>query len=348
MAGGFSSSSRYRSGTRPPVRLGPPAAAAGHHHARRAEDPPREENLYDTGRGASSSSRTAGGRPGPPDPTGASTTWPSRRWGWSAHAWPQRAARAYPPRAAGAARSEPARWVSQELLTREEFVPATIVNVLAAARPSSRCTTGSATGKTTEKPWELELAEDDLWEERPMRDPAHAARPRLRGRGRRSDVRHRRLALVDGSQIYGSEPALSAALRTGEAASSASTRTSSFRDLDEKIDLTGVAGNFWLGLALLHTLFMLEHNAICDRSRPGEPGLGGRQALRHRAARQLGADGEDPHGRVDAGIIAHPTTVGMRANWSASSASGSGRFSKGEVLSGIPARRRTITACRTR
>ena len=70
----------------------------------------------------------------------------------------------------------------------------------------------------------------------------------------------------DGSQIYGSEPAFAAALREGEDGRLRLDQDGQLpRDLDAKVDLTGVAGNFWLGLALLHTLFTLEHNAICDR-----------------------------------------------------------------------------------
>ena len=37
------------------------------------------------------------------------------------------------------------------------------------------------------------------------------------------------------------------------------------RPADDPPELAGVTGNFWIGLALLHALFMLEHNAICDR-----------------------------------------------------------------------------------
>ena len=30
------------------------------------------------------------------------------------------------------------------------------------------------------------------------------------------------------------------------------------------VDLTGFSDNYWIGLSLLHTLFVKEHNAICD------------------------------------------------------------------------------------
>ena len=36
-------------------------------------------------------------------------------------------------------------------------------------------------------------------------------------------------------------------------------------DLEQHLDLGGVDANFWIGLGVLHTLFTLEHNAICER-----------------------------------------------------------------------------------
>ena len=37
------------------------------------------------------------------------------------------------------------------------------------------------------------------------------------------------------------------------------------------IDLTGFSDNYWIGLALLHTLFAKEHNAICDHLKGAYP-----------------------------------------------------------------------------
>ena len=72
------------------------------------------------------------------------------------------------------------------------------------------------------------------------------------------------------------------------------------------INLTGFTDNWWIGLAMLHTLFTLEHNYICDLLAHAASRLERRAALHEGAADQLRADGEDPHRRVDAGDPAAP------------------------------------------
>ena len=71
----------------------------------------------------------------------------------------------------------------------------------------------------------------------------------------------------DASQIYGSDPDFAADAPL--AASTGRLRLDEQglppADMEKPIDLSGAAGNFWIGLALLHSLFMREHNAICDR-----------------------------------------------------------------------------------
>ena len=112
--------------------------------------------------------------------------------------------------------------------------------------------------------------------------------------------------------------------------------------VEAHIDLAGVGGNFWVGLALLHTLFMREHNAICDRLHERHPELRRRAALPEGAPRQRGADGEDPHGRLDAGASSptrRPCSACARTG-GASQASRLdkkfGRLTSNEVISGIP------------
>ena len=142
----------------------------------------------------------------------------------------------------------------------------------------------------------------------------------------------------DGSQIYGSEPALTAALRERAGGRLRLDPDGQLpRDLDAKVDLTGVAGNFWLGLALLHTLFTREHNAIADRLAAEHPEWTDDQLFAK--ARLITAALMAKIHTVEwtPAIIAHPTTkYGMRANWYGILGKRLGKRSSNEVLGGIP------------
>ncbi len=107
----------------------------------------------------------------------------------------------------------------------------------------------------------------------------------------------------------GGTPRASTAARTSSATGCARSPTASSSLQDGRLPLdhqtgtaiTGFSENWWVGLGMLHTLFTLEHNAICDDAEEEAPGDERRRALRHRPAGQLRPDREDPHGRVDAG-----------------------------------------------
>lgn len=75
----------------------------------------------------------------------------------------------------------------------------------------------------------------------------------------------------DGSQIYGSDQATQDRLRShvdGKLRVASDGRL----PLDAKgIEETGFTRNWWLGLSMLHTLFVHEHNAICDELRTAYP-----------------------------------------------------------------------------
>ena len=77
--------------------------------------------------------------------------------------------------------------------------------------------------------------------------------------------------------------------------------------LDSKgVEDTGFKRNWWVGLSMLHTLFVREHNAICDHAARGLSGLGRQPPLQRGAADQRRRHGQDPLHRMDAGHSAQP------------------------------------------
>lgn len=75
----------------------------------------------------------------------------------------------------------------------------------------------------------------------------------------------------DGSQIYGSNQKTLNRLRSG-VDGKLRLNDDNTLPLDEKgIEETGMVRNWWIGLAMLHTMFTREHNAICDHLKKHYP-----------------------------------------------------------------------------
>ena len=234
------------------------------------------------------------------------------------------------------------RLVSRQLLTRDQFQPAKTLNLLAGAWIQFEVHDWFSHGKNDPgTPWKLSLEGDDPWPENPMQIPRARRDPSANGDGPPTfvtDDTH----WWDGSQIYGRDPAFADALRSRE---HGKLRIDEHglppRDLEAHVDLSGVAGNFWVGLALLHSLFMREHNAVCNHLHATHPELDDDQ-LYDKARLVVAALMAKIH-TVDwtPAIIAHPTTVfGLRANWWGIEGEKLdkrfGRLTKNEVLRGIP------------
>jgi len=236
------------------------------------------------------------------------------------------------------------RAVSMGLLTRETFLPATTLNVLAAAWLQFEVHDWFSHGKDeAENPWEVALAADDPWHERPMR----IARTRRDPTGDDDPATPPTYATADshwwdGSQIYGSDPAFANAVRAHEDGKLRLDDDGLLpRDLERVVDISGVAGNFWIGLGLLHTLFAREHNAICDRLRAEHPTWP--DGRLYDTARLVNAALMAKIHTVEwtPAVISHPTTrYAMHANWwglvGERLGRRIGRLGSGEVLSGIP------------
>ena len=236
------------------------------------------------------------------------------------------------------------RAISRRLLTRTKFIPATTLNVLAGAWLQFEVHDWFSHGKNDpENAWKIVLGEGDEWPEDPMviqrtrRDPTSdledATPPTYV-----TDDSH----WWDGSQIYGSTREFTDKLRAHEDGKLRIDSTGLLpKDLEEGLDLTGAQGNFWIGLGLLHTLFSLEHNSICERLRNAYPTWSD-QKLYDRA-RLINAALMAKIHTVEwtPGIIAHPTTkLAMNANWwglmGKRFRERFGRLGSSEILSGIP------------
>jgi hypothetical protein len=234
------------------------------------------------------------------------------------------------------------RLVSRELLTRDEFQPATTLNLLAGAWIQFEVHDWFSHGKNEpEEPWQVEVGDDDPWPEHPMTIPRTRRDPSADPTGPATfvtDDTH----WWDGSQIYGRDPAFADAVRTHEEGKLRIDETGlPPEDLEQHVDFTGAAGNFWVGLALLHSLFMREHNAICDHLQSAHPELDD-QDLYDKARLVTSALMAKIH-TVDwtPAIIAHPTTVlALRANWWGLEGErldkSVGRLTSNEVVRGIP------------
>ncbi|MEK6320648.1 MAG: peroxidase family protein [Acidobacteriota bacterium] len=161
------------------------------------------------------------------------------------------------------------RTVSVELMTRNEFQPATSLNLLAASWIQFEVHDWmSHGGNEKENPIEVPLSNHDPWPERPMR-----IRRTRRDPTRKPDstspiptFANTETHWWDGSQIYGTDLATQTKVRLG-VDGKLKLGGDNLLPVDPHtgIDISGVTGNWWVGLAMLHTLFTLEHNAICDR-----------------------------------------------------------------------------------
>jgi hypothetical protein len=233
------------------------------------------------------------------------------------------------------------RRVSLELLTRERFEPAPILNLLAAAWLQFEVHDWFSHGPSEmESPISVELDADDPWHEHPMlierTRPDPAPDP-----GRPQTWTTLDSHWWDASQLYGRVKSLADRRR---AFSGGRLRVDDGLlpdDLSDGLDLRDVYGNHWLGLELLETVFTLEHNSICDRLRSEHPTWDDERL--YQTARLVNAALLAKIHTVDwtPAILPHPATArAMHAQWWGLQGERLtrrfGRLTRSEVLSGIP------------
>lgn len=243
------------------------------------------------------------------------------------------------------------RTVSRMLLTRDEFIPVTSVNLLAAAWLQFMIHGFFTHGKNEKaNRWEIPLETDDPWPERPLTilrttaDPTQGADPAEKP----PTFINRTTHWWDASQIYGDDEACEARLRSGVEGTllmdpNDLLPVDPVEGLDNEygLNVTGVSGNWWIGLSLLHTLFTREHNAICDRLHAEYPSWSDDDLYDH--ARLINSALLAKIFMVEwtPVITGHPTAViAARAAWWGLAGEQIhkrfGRITKNAVISGIP------------
>ena len=244
----------------------------------------------------------------------------------------------------GAAGVPSPRRISNELLARKEFVPAGKLNVLAAAWVQFMVHDWFAhestplQGHSGAVEVEIPVEAHDEWRKAhaamrihptppdPTRPPCSAGMPptflntvthwwdasQMYGsdaetlRGIRDDAVHGKIKMVGA----GLDQRLPLDPRKG--------RDDKGRDKPyDRADLTGFNTNWWIGLSLLHTLFALEHNMICDRLHDSHPDWSDEDLFAYARLINAAVIAKIHTLEWTPAILDHPTVhVGMRTQWS--------------------------------
>jgi hypothetical protein len=239
------------------------------------------------------------------------------------------------------------RTVSRALMTRHMFQPATSLNVLTAAWIQFMLRDWLSHGNGPwSNAWELPLTADDPWprSSRTMsipRTPADPTRPAGDDRTPQTFV-NLETHWWDASQLYGSSETYQRGARSGE---DGKLRVDEYGlpaiEVDALLPLhpADVPG-FWLGLAMLGTLFTREHNAICDRLRAVYPRWSDEELFQHARLINVALMAKIHTVEWTPALLDHPTMIrALRADWWGLAGERLnrlvGRIGDGELISGV-------------
>jgi hypothetical protein len=211
------------------------------------------------------------------------------------------------------------RVVSRELMTRDTFKPARTLNLMAASWIQFMVhdwfvhRNGPAASGL-----EIPPAPGDDWPHGPMRVGATVPDPPPAGSTRPPAYANQNSHWWDASQVYGTERALAARLRSGEGGKLKLDASGLLPvDPDTGIDFAGFTDNWWVGLAMLHTLFTLEHNHLCDQLAAQNPSWSDDKLYAKAKLINSALLAKIHTLEWTCAIVPHPIIkIGMKANWS--------------------------------
>jgi hypothetical protein len=236
------------------------------------------------------------------------------------------------------------RTISRRLLARDTFKPAPTLNLLAAAWIQFQVHDWFSHGEPSAgDELRIPLPDGDDWFENPMRirrtpaDPTRSAEEARRAPTFVNELSH----WWDASGLYGSDQETQGEVRAFEHGKLRIEEGRLPTDPESGVAITGFNDNWWIGLGLMHTLFALEHNAICERLKREYASWSDDRLFN--TARLVNAALMAKIHTVEwtPAILAHPALrIGMNANWWGLFGERLhrilGRIGSGEMLSGIP------------
>jgi hypothetical protein len=165
------------------------------------------------------------------------------------------------------------RLVSRELMTRDSFKPATILNLLAASWIQFMVHDWFVHKRTSIADGvDIPLPAGDDWPGGKMRVRASVPDAAPAGSTRPPAYSNLNSHWWDGSQVYGCDAETCAKLCTGTDGKMKIDANGLIPlDVATGIDLAGFSDNWWLGLGMLHRLFVMEHNHLCDELKKLNP-----------------------------------------------------------------------------
>ncbi|MGB3757763.1 MAG: peroxidase family protein [Rivularia sp. (in: cyanobacteria)] len=160
------------------------------------------------------------------------------------------------------------RNISRILLKRDKFSPATILNLHAASWIQFQTHDWFSHGDNQPDKIDIPLEENDYWKEKYGSlkvDKTSSDPTRVDDNTNPATFINRETHWWDGSQIYGSNEETIDKLRSHVDGKMLMGKDGLLPINPESgIDDVGVSSNWWVGLSMLHTLFVKEHNTICD------------------------------------------------------------------------------------
>ena len=210
------------------------------------------------------------------------------------------------------------RHVSRELMTRDQFQPATILNLLAASWIQFMVHDWFVHDRSKTERIDIPIGAGDDWGESHMPIPRSLPDPAPAGSTRPPAYANLNSHWWDSSQVYGCGDDMAAKLRTHSGGKLRIEPTGLLPvDPDTGVHFAGFSDNWWIGLAMLHTLFTLEHNYLCDLLAHDHPEWNDEELFRKAKLINSAVMAKIHTVEWTPAIIPHPIIkLAMNVNWS--------------------------------